>query len=297
MTVLMTSLKYALAFGLVGTSALACADREAAIAAVAASNLDAVLPLQQAITIDPACDDAMRLWLDEQVARLYFDQAVQATSAGEKRALYVKSIDFFPHWRSYTALADLAQEDGNAELEAIMLQLALNQMHDGPDHHNYSSQEAQAIYTRAANALLLADTAVDMPKTRSGASGGIFIENLRGFKVSEVPLAIEYGFDSADLTEKGLGYAKQLLDYLIERTPPKIVLEGHTDPVGDAVYNDKLSLRRAESLRKYLIDNGYAGQIEVVGRGESDQPKPEKNMIAGGPEHHQIARRVVLIRG
>jgi len=33
------------------------------------------------------------------------------------------------------------------------------------------------------------------------------------------------------------------------------VIEGHTDNVGKAEYNDRLSDARAKSVRQYLIDN------------------------------------------
>ena len=120
---------------------------------------------------------------------------------------------------------------------------------------------------------------------------------MRGYQVEEVELAIEFEFDSTQMTPKGEGYAMQLRDYLLDRNPSSIVLEGHTDPTGSADYNESLSLKRALSLRNFLMDQGYTGSIDVFGRGESDVPAPPSGVEHGSPEHHQIARRVTLIRG
>jgi outer membrane protein OmpA-like peptidoglycan-associated protein len=276
--------------------AMACQYRQAAVDAVEAGDFARAETLQQEISVDPACDDAFRLWLDEAVARDYFARAMAADTTQDQRALLEASVGFFPHWRSYSALGDLAALSGAHTEAARQYQQAINQMNDGPDHHSATDDEAQQLITRTANAMLLADRAVDVPATRSGTPGGIFIENLRGYQVEEVSLAIEFVFDSTDLTPKGQQYADKLFDYLKERQPPRIVLEGHTDPVGASDYNDRLSLRRAERLKAYLEARGYSGTIGVVGRGETMVPPAPSGAVPDSPEHHQIARRVVLIR-
>lgn len=275
---------------------LACPDRQTAVDAVQSGDFAQAEMLQQRISVDPACDDAFRLWLDEALARDYFARATAAETEQTQRALLQTSIGFFPHWRSYSALGDIAVRGGAHTEAARQYQQAINQMNDGPDHHSATEDEAKRLLTSAANAMLLADQAVEVPATRSGTPGGIFIENLRGYQVEEVSLAIEFDFDSTTLTKKGQQYADKLLAYLKERNPPRIVLEGHTDPVGASEYNDRLSLRRAESLKSYLEAQGYTGTIGVVGRGETMLPPAPSGAMPDSPEHHQIARRVVLIR-
>lgn len=297
MTFVIKRIVPALILGTLATQSFACSDREPAISAVNNGNFEAAIDLQSRIAIDPSCDDALRLWLDERVARHYFEKAVATPGTEEKRELFLKSVDSFPHWRSYLALADLARTQKDRSEEARLLQIGINQMNDGPEHHTFTKEEAQSMIDRAAEAMLLSGQVMAPPRTRSGTPGGIFIESLRGFKVAEVKLAIEFDFDSTDFTKKGQGYADQLLSYLVERNPPKIVLEGHTDPKGPADYNHSLSLRRAESLRNYLLGQGYTGQIEVVGRGETNVPPAPSDIQPDSPEHYQLARRVVLIRG
>ena len=56
-----------------------------------------------------------------------------------------------------------------------------------------------------------------------------------------------------------------------ERCAGKIlVIEGHTDVWGAAEYNRRLSERRAESVKRYLVERGVPGeQLRVEGLGES----------------------------
>jgi outer membrane protein OmpA-like peptidoglycan-associated protein len=69
-----------------------------------------------------------------------------------------------------------------------------------------------------------------------------------------------------------------------------VVIEGHTDGVGDAAANQRLSLQRAEAVRDQLAARGVAaGRMEVHGRGE-DLP------VAGDEtaEGRAVNRRVVV---
>ena len=50
----------------------------------------------------------------------------------------------------------------------------------------------------------------------------------------------------------------------------KVSVEGHTDDVGNDAYNLKLSQDRADSVRRYLIENGIAAdRLTAVGYGET----------------------------
>ncbi len=75
---------------------------------------------------------------------------------------------------------------------------------------------------------------------------------------------------------------------------PKIDLEiqGHTDNVGNAAYNKKLSQSRADSVRAYLVEHGTAvGRLTTMGYGMS-QPIVPNNSAA----NRALNRRVQFIR-
>lgn len=53
-------------------------------------------------------------------------------------------------------------------------------------------------------------------------------------------------------------------------TVESVVIEGHSDRLGSHQYNQKLSERRAESVKKYLVSKGVAaGKIETIGMGKT----------------------------
>lgn len=50
----------------------------------------------------------------------------------------------------------------------------------------------------------------------------------------------------------------------------KIVVSGYTDPEASEAYNQKLSERRAETVRRALKEQGVTAKIEAIGYGEKD---------------------------
>jgi outer membrane protein OmpA-like peptidoglycan-associated protein len=77
-----------------------------------------------------------------------------------------------------------------------------------------------------------------------------------------------FAFDSAELTEAG----RSMLDaWLAKKSDPlPIQVSGYTDRLGPEPYNEKLSLLRAEAVKKYLTEKGKpANQIQVLGKGET----------------------------
>lgn len=71
-----------------------------------------------------------------------------------------------------------------------------------------------------------------------------------------------------------------------------VIVEGHADSTGDADYNQRLSERRAESVRGYLIDQGVAGsRISARGRGES-APRASNDTAEGRQMNRRVEIRV-----
>jgi outer membrane protein OmpA-like peptidoglycan-associated protein len=93
----------------------------------------------------------------------------------------------------------------------------------------------------------------------------------RRAQASALSLPVQFAFDSAEI----LPAAHRQLDALAEgiRQLPgakPVVIEGHTDALGPEQYNDLLSQRRADAVKRYLV---VAHQIDpsrlrTVGMGE-----------------------------
>ncbi len=73
----------------------------------------------------------------------------------------------------------------------------------------------------------------------------------------------------------------------------KITVEGFTDPAGTVRYNQELSLRRANSVRAYLVEKGLGtSEIQSIGYGKTRLVTPGASRDMPGAE---LNRRVVFV--
>jgi len=92
----------------------------------------------------------------------------------------------------------------------------------------------------------------------------------------KIDLEIQFDYNSADIS-KGSTSAVQELGKALSNPDLKgstFVVAGHTDAIGGEAYNQELSERRADTIKKYLTEKyGIAGSdLVTVGYGES-KPK------------------------
>lgn len=82
---------------------------------------------------------------------------------------------------------------------------------------------------------------------------------------------INFQFGKAYLMPQSLNILDDLIKTMIKNPNMKIEVRGFTDNVGKAPYNQKLSERRADSVREYMIKNGISPErISAVGYGEKN---------------------------
>lgn len=106
---------------------------------------------------------------------------------------------------------------------------------------------------------------------------------------------INFDFDSAVLVD-GFPSLLRLAELLQANPGAKVRIEGFTDGLGTAAYNEKLGLSRANAVRDFLIKYGAnAGQITASSKGESS-PKvaTQGDSYKRTDEARYMNRRVVL---
>jgi outer membrane protein OmpA-like peptidoglycan-associated protein len=82
--------------------------------------------------------------------------------------------------------------------------------------------------------------------------------------------AVAFRFDSADLTELGKGQVYLAAQRLKEKADLTVVIEGHTDTVGNDDYNQRLGQRRAETVMSELSAQGIdRSRMSAASLGES----------------------------
>jgi outer membrane protein OmpA-like peptidoglycan-associated protein len=97
------------------------------------------------------------------------------------------------------------------------------------------------------------------------------------------PLVFKVYFVSGrnELTAESLPTIAAIKQALAQRPAPEISVVGHTDRVGTVEANDKLSLRRAETVKQVLVQEGLpVGLIEASGRGERQALAPTADEVA-----------------
>lgn len=91
---------------------------------------------------------------------------------------------------------------------------------------------------------------------------------------------IFFDFDKSDLTPAAQSILTQAYDAYKKQNSTGIDLTGYTDTVGTVPYNQKLSERRAESAKKFLVGLGApADKIATHGKGKTDLLVPTKDGV------------------
>ena len=76
-----------------------------------------------------------------------------------------------------------------------------------------------------------------------------------------------------------------------------IIAVGHTDSVGTDAYNQKLSVRRAEAVKSYLVSKGIEkNRVYTEGKGEK-QPVADNKTAEGRAKNRRVEIEVVGTRG
>ncbi len=123
----------------------------------------------------------------------------------------------------------------------------------------------------------------------------IVVAEMRDWDLLRLPSTALFQRRSATLTEQGekslIQDIQTSLDLLRRATYIEVI--GHTDDVGDAMNNLKLSLLRAEVVSQYLVDLGVnAYKIKAVGAGKAF-PIATNNTPEGRAENRRVEIRIL----
>ena len=199
-------------------------------------------------------------------------------------------------WKQLAVSADEAAAIKNWQEAAKLYNKALDTIDDlkiTPEPP--PSSEIKRLQRVAQQVQILADNSV---KTRSlkiiPACDSIFRESTRGVVVDSNLVAIYFQQNQSDPDPTGERYIEHIADCLKQKQYTKLRLIGHTDASGPAEVNRKLSLKRAETLRRFLLSSGVSSEILVDGKGEDEPIQIEYDNTLDQKEIDSLNRRVEI---
>jgi len=116
----------------------------------------------------------------------------------------------------------------------------------------------------------------------------------------ELPADILFDFDKADIRASAADALKQVAGILRERARSAVRIEGHTDSKGTPAYNQKLSERRADSVRLWLVEREGLAKLKFTTQGLAATRPAASNIRPDGsddPGGRQKNRRVEIVFG
>jgi len=102
-----------------------------------------------------------------------------------------------------------------------------------------------------------------------------------------------FDFDKSVLKPEGRAALNELAQKIKDINLEVIVATGHTDSIGTVAYNQRLSVRRAEAVKAYLVARGIPkDRIYTEGKGKS-QPIASNRTAAGRAKNRRVEIEVV----
>jgi OOP family OmpA-OmpF porin len=105
-----------------------------------------------------------------------------------------------------------------------------------------------------------------------------------------------FDFDKAVLKPEGRAKLDDLVGKVKDINLEVIIAVGHTDSVGNDGYNQKLSVKRAEAVKGYLVSKGIEkNRVYTEGKGEK-QPVADNKTAEGRAKNRRVEIEVVGTR-
>ncbi len=106
-----------------------------------------------------------------------------------------------------------------------------------------------------------------------------------------------FDFDKSVLKPEGRAKLDDLVSKMGGLNLEVIIAVGHTDSVGSDAYNQKLSIRRSEAVKGYLVSKGVEkNRVYTEGKGEK-QPVADNKTAEGRAKNRRVEIEVVGTRG
>ena len=125
-------------------------------------------------------------------------------------------------------------------------------------------------------------------------------EDVVGVKAQEAPKVvivepvtiepnIQFAFGKSNIQSKYYNKIKKMADYMTRYPETKAAIEGHTDNIGTEAYNMKLSQKRANSIKNYLVSKFKIDPSRIKTTGYSFKKPIASNSTKEGRQKNRRA--------
>jgi outer membrane protein OmpA-like peptidoglycan-associated protein len=261
-------------------------------AALTKADLSATIAAAKPILGSAECPAETRREVGVKVALAHVREADQTQDPASQLTILESGMAYAQPWKMMKLIGDLRRKvpasNGSIDYAAASLayQSALADIADKKSVLNPPPNEViQELMELANESRMLSSTFVrgDVLLTRS----------LRDVAVETVPVPVQFVRDRNEMTPLGEQYAAEMARLLGDQGHPRVLLVGHTDPDGSDQYNLTLSLRRAQAVRRYLIEHGYpAANVDAEGHGRREPLALANEADYSQAQIYQMLRRV-----
>ena len=111
-----------------------------------------------------------------------------------------------------------------------------------------------------------------------------------------VTLKVLFDFNKAAVKNQYHDEIGNLAEVMKKHPELKVQIEGHTDSVGDAKYNEKLSQRRADAIRKYLVEKFGIDGSRLTAKGYGESRPVASNATKDGREQNRRVEAAAALK-
>lgn len=219
-----------------------------------------------------------------KMAEEFYEKGLMAKELSEKEKFYLKAIEILPNYaEAHNNLGDVYEKQGRFE-NAIKEYTIASILLPEKELPYFGLGDVYFKMGRWEMAIKYYEKGLKIKPDDKES-----LENLELAKALNKKILFE--FDSDELTEREIEKLKEIAKAL---TSPKLFdllfeIQGHTDSTGSEEYNLKLSLRRAERVKKYLVEKEGIknSRLKVHGYGE-DRPIGDNRMKEGRQRNRRV---------
>ena len=103
---------------------------------------------------------------------------------------------------------------------------------------------------------------------------------------------IRFDFNKADIKAEFVPVLDEAVAVLQKHSSKKVAIEGNTDAIGSDAYNEKLGMRRSESVKKYLVEKGIAADTLTTESFGESKPVADNKTKEGRAMNRRVEFKV-----